>query len=312
MAVDFVKFIAVLLVLNSHMGICYGPYSFLASGGGIGDALFFFISGFTLFMGKKMDCVNWYKRRIGRIYPTILAMGIVACVVFGKDFKFLEVMTADNYWFLQCILVCYLLLYPIIYNAWNLNRCILISIALVLIAYFFIYDFDGQMFYGVDNYFRWLFYFSIMLIGGWVCLNNDKIQYKKWHLLAALISVVLWYSVNYVARMDSDLAIVSMIPLVGICYFVYSIGKSSWVQCLFEHKICGNTLFIIGNLCLESYMIQKYIFTNALNFLFPLNIPIIMIMVFVAAYLLHILSGVIGQVFDSKPFDWKALLLYKS
>ena len=33
-AVDFVKFIATLLVLNSHMGICYGPYAALATGGG--------------------------------------------------------------------------------------------------------------------------------------------------------------------------------------------------------------------------------------------------------------------------------------
>lgn len=37
-AVDFVKVIATLLVLNSHMGICYGSHSALATGGGIGDA----------------------------------------------------------------------------------------------------------------------------------------------------------------------------------------------------------------------------------------------------------------------------------
>ena len=311
-AVDFVKFIAVLLVLNSHMGICYGSYSSLATGGGIGDALFFFISGFTLFIGRKMDWVNWCKRRIGRIYPTIFAMGMVASVFFGKDFDFLEVITAGNYWFLQCILICYLILYPIIYNGWKLNRCILISVAVVLIAYFFIYDFEGQMFYGVDNLFRWIFYFSIMLIGGWTYLNNGKIQYKKWHLPAAVMCIFLWYGINYIARGVENLAIVSMIPLVGICYFVYSIGKSSWIQHLFEHKICGNILFIMGNLCLESYMIQKYIFTDAMNSLFPLNIPIVMIMVFIAAYLLRILSSIIEQIFDSKPFDWKALFLYKT
>ena len=45
-AIDFVKVIATILVLNSHMGICYGKYSMLATGGGIGDALFFFVSGF--------------------------------------------------------------------------------------------------------------------------------------------------------------------------------------------------------------------------------------------------------------------------
>ena len=54
-AVDFVKVIATILVLNSHMQICYANHSSLATGGGIGDALFFFVSGFTLFIGKKTN-----------------------------------------------------------------------------------------------------------------------------------------------------------------------------------------------------------------------------------------------------------------
>lgn len=311
-AVDFVKFIATLLVLNSHMGICYGPYAALATGGGIGDALFFFISGFTLFMGKKMDCVNWYKRRINRIYPTILAMGLVATLVFRTEHSFLAVMTSTDYWFLRCILVCYLLLYPIIRYGWNLKVCTSISIILVLVAYFFMYDFQGQMFYGVNNHFRWIFYFSIMLIGGIIYSENNEIRYSKWHIPAMLFCVVLWYGVNYMARKNSDLAIISYIPLVGICYFVYTIGKAPWIERLFETKICGNILFIVGSLCLENYMIQKYIFTDALNHLFPLNIPIIMLLVLISAYILHVLSGVIGQVFDSKQFDWKALFLYKA
>lgn len=51
-AIDFVKFLALFLVLNSHMGECYPKYQFLATGGAIGDALFFFASGFTLFLGS--------------------------------------------------------------------------------------------------------------------------------------------------------------------------------------------------------------------------------------------------------------------
>ena len=48
-AIDLVKFLALFLVLNYHMGACYPKYQFLATGGAIGDALFFFASGFTLF-----------------------------------------------------------------------------------------------------------------------------------------------------------------------------------------------------------------------------------------------------------------------
>lgn len=49
-SIDILRFIAALLITNSHLGVMYGKYSFLSTGGTIGDALFFFCSGFTLFL----------------------------------------------------------------------------------------------------------------------------------------------------------------------------------------------------------------------------------------------------------------------
>ena len=72
-SIDILKFFAALLITNSHMGLLY-PESLvkLSTGGAIGDVLFFFCSGFTLFLGRGGDFFNWYKRRINRIYPTVL------------------------------------------------------------------------------------------------------------------------------------------------------------------------------------------------------------------------------------------------
>lgn len=55
--IDFLKFMAALLVVNSHIDIMYGKYSMLATGGTIGDILFFFCSGYTLFL-KPFE-VKW-------------------------------------------------------------------------------------------------------------------------------------------------------------------------------------------------------------------------------------------------------------
>lgn len=46
--IDILKFLAIVLIVNSHMEPAYGKYAYLASGGAIGLALFFFCSGFTL------------------------------------------------------------------------------------------------------------------------------------------------------------------------------------------------------------------------------------------------------------------------
>ena len=62
--IDVLKFLAIILITNSHMELLYGKYNALATGGAIGNALFFFCSGFTLFLkpinGIK-DFPNWYK-----------------------------------------------------------------------------------------------------------------------------------------------------------------------------------------------------------------------------------------------------------
>lgn len=309
-AIDLVKVIATLLVLNSHMGICYGEYSALATGGGLGDALFFFVSGFTLFIGKKGNFIDWYKRRLGRIYPTVLAVALVACLLFGKQQSFIEVMSAENYWFLQCILVCYVLMYPVIRYDLKLKIWIPISILTFVLAYFFLYEIDGKLFYGINNTFRWIVYFSVMLMGGGICKNARKIRSSKFSLMGMFLCVVAWYGINYVAK-GGWLQLVSYIPLVGFCIFTYMLGKSTIVNRWFSKRIMGNVLYIIGNLCLESYLIQKLIFTDALNNVFPLNIPIIMLAVLIAAYILHMLAEVISQIFNSKPFEWKLLFLHK-
>ena len=50
-SIDIIKFAAVILIINSHADIMYPQWKILATGGTIGDCLFLFCSGFTLFMG---------------------------------------------------------------------------------------------------------------------------------------------------------------------------------------------------------------------------------------------------------------------
>lgn len=81
------KFIAAFLITYSHMGILFPKYGSLVTGGAIGDGLFFFCSGFTLFMGRQDGFPNWYKRRINRIYPTIIMWALVSAVIFNWNWQ---------------------------------------------------------------------------------------------------------------------------------------------------------------------------------------------------------------------------------
>ena len=56
-SIDILKCFAALIITNSHMDILYPKFGALATGGAIGDALFFFCSGFTLFWVEWGDLI---------------------------------------------------------------------------------------------------------------------------------------------------------------------------------------------------------------------------------------------------------------
>jgi len=60
-------------------------YGMLATGGAIGDALFMFCSGYTLFWGSMKRFDNWYKRRVNRIYPSVFAC-VAVCLLLVMVF----------------------------------------------------------------------------------------------------------------------------------------------------------------------------------------------------------------------------------
>ena len=65
------------------MDTLYTNYKMLATGGSIGDTLFLFCSGYTLLLNKNsMRFDNWYKRRIIRIYPSV-----IVCALMGALFS---------------------------------------------------------------------------------------------------------------------------------------------------------------------------------------------------------------------------------
>lgn len=109
--IDILKCFAAIVITNSHMDILYPKFGALATGGAIGDALFFFSSGFTLFLGRMGRFDNWYKRRINRIYPTVFAWAILGSLLFGYYNDINNILLSGGRWFVSCIMLYYVLLY---------------------------------------------------------------------------------------------------------------------------------------------------------------------------------------------------------
>jgi len=108
-AVDIVKFFAVFLIINSHADIMYPQMSILATGGAIGDCLFLFVSGYTLFLGRNQSFGSYYKRRIRRIYPSVLAaIAFIHLIGSNPNFNISEFLGGE---FIVAIMIYYVLLF---------------------------------------------------------------------------------------------------------------------------------------------------------------------------------------------------------
>ena len=315
-SIDVLKFFAVVLITNSHFEKLYHPYEFLSTGGAIGDALFFFCSGYTLFLSKKRRFDNYYKRRILRIYPTVFAWSIICAYIFKWERPINEIIQVGGGWFVMCIMVYYIFF-------WFIHRYFIKYVGLVfcilgiacVILYFLIERPLGYNMYA--EFYKLSFFFVIMLMGGIMGMKHysDKSMImckNKWALLLKFVlSVIIYYGLlwarSYSIWLD-EYQIITIIPFFCIVYYFYFICRFGVIVKIYKTQYIGRLMSFISGLCLEIYLVQDLIITDFFNFLFPLNIFIVFGLILLVAYLLKCCSILFLQTFQLEDYDWKKIL----
>lgn len=323
-SIDILKCLAAIVVTNSHMELLYGDYSILATGGAIGDVLFFFCSGYTLLIGRDASFFNWYKRRINRIYPTIFALALVSALIFGIHRDMPTILMSGGGWFVSCIMIYYIVLWFVKrYATDKLMGVFGVAIATVIVWYA-MFGFGEQShnnMYG-NTYFKWCHYFLFMLLGASVGLRRYRMkdeelsyppQLSIWRILIMLIiSIISFYGLfwfnNREGLLWDSLQMMSLVPLAGVCWYFYQLCNTDTLTRAYNHKIIGPSIRFIGGLCLEIYLIQRSLYTDKMNGVFPLNIIIMFLIILVAAYLLRCVARVWAQTFKDDNYDWRAII----
>lgn len=316
-SIDMLKFFAVFLIINSHMDICYPKFSILATGGAIGDCLFLFASGYTLFWKQPTRFDNWYKRRINRIYPSVIMCALVgALVTWSSNIPVLKFGGGE---FVLFIMLYYVLLFFIqkyLIDKLPLVLGLVASISLIVYILWFPYKFEtsSKGLYGVTTLYRWIPYFGFMLMGAFVGLKTKISTVKKkcrWYdLMLFVVSLGTFYGIQFVAKKHIEVApfqIITLFPLAGVIYYFYKLCNASWFENIYSNKYGNVIIMAVSGLCLESYLIQYYLFTDKLNSLFPLNIPLIMLYVLIVSYICRCLARFFSQTFRTEEYEWKKI-----
>lgn len=314
-SIDILKFFAALLITNSHMGMLY-PEALvkLSTGGAIGDVLFFFCSGFTLFLGRGGNFFNWYKRRINRIYPTVLMWAAVSAFVFDAHFGMDFTILHGGGWFVSCIMIYYVLLYFIRrYLVDKLKWVFCVSCVFVL-GWYLTEDSSTIFMYG-ETYFKWCHYFLFMLAGS-ICglrMKNQGVNEcsRVRNLLLLVASLFLFYGLQLVGSkhpMIAHLQILTLFPLMCITLSMYRLCNDSGLIRFYHHKWAHRIMYSVSALCLEIYVCQGFVFNTSWNHLFLLNILINFVLVVAMAYCVKVASNWFSQTFKDGDYDWKKMV----
>lgn len=316
--IDVLKFIAIILITNTHMKALYGPYGVLGTGGAMGNALFFFCSGFTLFLKpfqRLWDFPNWYKRRINRIYPTVLATAIVFCTIWGIKHDINYIILFGGRWFVTVIMVYYVFLYFVgLYFRDKINWVLLFT-SIVFVTWYFLIDtpFPFSLYADDRLKYKWILYFIFMLFGakmGMTALGQET-RHQWRNLLFALFGIIVFYVLIDVSTRYQQLAflhVLSFVPLIVMLRYLYLWANGNFMRSVYRNKFGNFLIRFVGGLCLEIYLIQNPLMTTKLNHLFPLNILIVFTKIVIAAYLLRCLARFISQTFKDAPYDWKKMV----
>ena len=297
---DFFKAFAALIIINSHFDTLY-PIKALATGGAIGNALFFGISGFLLFPIKK-DFKEWIFPKLLSLYIPMFPLAIIMILTIKKEsLNKLGVIGCliwpTVYWFIGAIIFFYLLYY-LLRNIKNDNQFYIFFAVLIIIYsiyYTFILDTSNWVIEtsGLENkegFFKLIYYFAIMMIGKWFRINENKsFIRKKFYICGVIISFISIYFVKWLMDKKSffyHFQFLNQVSIVFLVIFIFMLFLSLKDTTFIQNKKLINISNFLGKHTLEMYLTQFIIISYCEKIIFPINIIFAFILIIFTSYIL--------------------------
>ena len=305
--INLLRLLAIFLVVNSHCEDLY-PISLLATGGALGNGLFFIISGFLYaysFEGtqKATRFGSWYGKRIVKLVPLtyvyllISRFGELRALIEERDIARLlwTFLFPTYYWFMGAFCV-FLIAYYFIVRSRD-RRTVPCAFVVLLVLYIAAYAlFVDKTVWSVENsdsFFRWIYYFAIMLSGACVYRRREFLaRFQPWKLfLGAAAAVVAMYADKY--AMTQSALMMGMQWINQVCVMVFCVFAMAWGVAMEDRKrrSCAGRLLALGGriskLSWEIYLVHRTLIPLFVGIIFPANIVLLLAVTVLCAAVLH-------------------------
>lgn len=302
----FLRFIAILLITNSHLDKLY-PVPAMATGGQLGNSLFFMLSGFGLAASyrKKGDVFwPWLQRRLSRIYPSVLLVTLTGALLTGAVFQWSSrdylqhLLWPTEYWFIAAIVCFYIPFYWLLSHRKRSVFLWLIGFLFVPYFYFYLTALDLTRFSIEEGYFKWIFYFQVMLLGGVLAFRDDAARLfipANWNLVTLVFLIAVYFAIklliakNVLTEYQFVLHVLTFPIMVASLHTMHTrVIKQTLMQ-----SAAAPYISLVAGATLEIYLLQKYVYGNtwiqALPF--PFNVIVFWPIALIGAILIAWLSA---------------------
>lgn len=188
----------------------------------------------------------------------------------------------------------------------------IISVVVYCLWFPYKYETSSKGLYGVSTFFRWIPYTAFMLMGAWIGLIKDRIKTcEVWDTIRLILCLGSFYGIQFFAKeypVVAPFQIVTLFPLFGLVYYFYKVCNFGCWNKLLSHLCMYKVIMVVSGLCLESYLIQGYLFTTKMNGIFPFNLPVMVIIILFVAFLCKCLSRLFVQTFSDGEYKWKEII----
>jgi peptidoglycan/LPS O-acetylase OafA/YrhL len=300
----FLRFIAICLVLNSHLDLYY-PIAYLGSGGAIGNALFFMLSSFGLFLSeakKPQSVLVYLTKRIRRIYPPIWVVLIFLVLPIQvlhypidteKVIVFISEFIYPHFWFIKALLFYYLIGFFIIKNYTQRKNILVMALAFVVYLFVSLTHLDLSSFSVEKMPFKVFFYVLVFLFGILLSSINARIKFRgPIDVIICFTLIVVFYGAKYlmVKYMFFNVQILQQLILLLVVFYALKISRSPVVrERIMLLPGVGYLIRYISLITLELYIVHVTISPIILNrkLPFPYNAIVFLCLTFVISIIVR-------------------------
>ena len=319
--INLLRALAAALITNSHYGEIW-PVTALATGGLLGNVIFFAVSGFCL-AEVKGSFFKWYGRRVLRVLPVMVLFTIFTVLIgvypinstedFVRTFIF-----PTNYVFLVWLLVLYAVHYAVawIEQRWG-KRFLVMGVVLIawLAVYAFVVDKSAYVVDEVHRPFILFVYFFAMQIGTILRRDAEKsTRFKPLNLILIFVTAAAYFVIKVLLGKNSALygvQIISQLVLLVLLYVTFVTLISIERRLKSAPVAFRRCIGFVSKITLHVYLVQFVIIAWFKGLVFPLNALVVTALILVAAWLLKTIEDVVrkaivGALCKGEKFDGKA------